>query len=261
VRLDTHAFLRRPGLTTAPVVRPLTSQAEFLACVALQRRIWGEDFAEVVPASILKIATRLGGVVLGAFDAGGRLVGYVFGLTVVEHGTIVHWSHMLGVAPEAQNRGIGRQLKEHQRAAAATNGSTAISWTFDPLVARNAHLNINVLGVRVSEYVRDMYGQSTSPLHRGIGTDRLVATWPVDDAAVAKRRTEIASAFDAKWSETASIEIPGDIAALQLSDMVAAQAWRERTRVALESALARGLEVQGFRIDAKANNGHYLLAR
>jgi predicted GNAT superfamily acetyltransferase len=261
VKLDTHAFLRRSGLTAAPVLRQLASQAEFRACVALQRGIWGEDFAEVVPASILKVATRLDGVVLGAFDTGGRLVGFVFGLTGVERGAIVHWSHMLGVAPEAQNRGIGRRLKEHQRAAAAKVGATAISWTFDPLVARNAHLNINVLGVRVSEYVRDMYGESASPLHRGIGTDRLVVTWPVDDAAVAKRRAEIASASEAKWSETARIEIPGDIGALQLSDMAAAQAWRERTRVALESALARGLEIQGFRIDATANSGHYFLAR
>jgi predicted GNAT superfamily acetyltransferase len=261
VKLDTNAVLRPAGRTLAPEPRPLTSPTDFRACVALQRRIWGEDFAEVVPASILKIAVRVGGIVLGTFDAGGTLLGFVFGLTGVEGGAIVHWSHMLGVAPEAQNRGIGRRLKEHQRAAAAKIGATAISWTFDPLVARNAHLNINVLGVRVSEYVRDMYGQSASPLHRGIGTDRLVATWPVDDAAIVQRRAEIASAFEAKWSETASIEIPGDIAALQQSDMAAAQVWRERTRVALESALARGLEVQGFRIDAKANNGHYLLAR
>jgi predicted GNAT superfamily acetyltransferase len=248
---------------TPPLLRPLTSQTDLRACVALQRRIWGPDYTDVVPASILKIAAGLGGVVLGAFDseATTSLVGFVFGLTGVERGTIVHWSHMLAVAPEAQNCGIGRRLKEYQRAEVAKIGATSILWTFDPLVARNAHLNINVLGVRVSKYVPDMYGESDSPLHRGIGTDRFVVSWSVDDASVAQRRTEMAAAFDAEWSETSFIQIPNDIASLQASDMAAARAWRERTRAAFQNALSKGLEVQGFRIQTQTNRGEYLLAR
>jgi len=259
VKLDTNALLRGSGRKTTVDIRPLASQADLRACVALQRRTWGEDFADVVPGSILKIAARLGGIVAGAFDRGGTLLGFVFGITGVEHGGIVHWSHMLGVTPEAQNQGIGRGLKEFQRLAVAKVGAKTIYWTFDPLVARNAHLNINVLGVRATDYVQDMYGDSTSPLHRGIGTDRLIVAWPVDDASVEARRREIASQTEGR--ETIRIEIPGDIAAMQLSDMAGARDWRERTRAAFQKALAQGYVIQGFRVDADAENCYYLLRR
>jgi chorismate synthase len=259
VKLDTNALLRGTGRKTTVDIRPLASQADLRACVALQRRTWGEDFADVVPGSILKIAARLSGVVAGAFDRGGTLLGFVFGLTGVERGAIVHWSHMLGVAPEAQNQGIGRGLKEFQRLAVAKVGAKTIYWTFDPLVARNAHLNFNVLGVRATDYVQDMYGESASPLHRGIGTDRLIVSWPVEDALVEARRREIASQVEGP--DTIRIETPADIAALQLSDMPAAREWRERMRGAFQKALAQGYGIQGFRVDADAGNGYYLLRR
>src|SRR5205085_8897976 len=135
------------------------------------RETWGALFADTVPASILKISQRMGGIASGAFDAEGTLLGFVYGITGVENGDVVHWSDMLAVRPEAQNLGLGRRLKEHQRDAMKLIGARVIYWTYDPLVARNAHLNFNVFGVRVVDYVRDMYGVDTgSDLHRGIGT-------------------------------------------------------------------------------------------
>lgn len=161
-------------------IRPLTSPADYAACLALQQETWGPDFGEAVPPAILKVAQRLGGVAAGAFDDDGRLLGFVFGLTGVERGRVVHWSDMLAVRPELRDAGLGRRLKEWQREAARAAGATVMYWTFDPLVARNAHLNFNRLGTRAHEYVRDMYGDATSSLHRGLGTDRLIVAWPLD---------------------------------------------------------------------------------
>src|SRR5215204_2057215 len=144
--------------STTIEVRALTNHAEMKACVALQHAIWGEGFTDVVPASVLKVAQRIGGVVIGAFDPQGKLLGFVFGLTGVERGKIVHWSDMLAVAPTARNLGLGRRLKEHQRSLVRELGASVIYWTYDPLVARNAHLNFNRLGVRATEYAKDMYG-------------------------------------------------------------------------------------------------------
>src|SRR5262245_31570741 len=167
-------------LTTIEV-RALAGNEELNACVALQLATWGEGFTDVVPASILKVAQHIGGVVVGAFDSSNVLLGFVFGLTGVERGKIVHWSDMLAVRPEARNLGLGRRLKEHQRHMVREVGAEVIYWTYDPLVARNAHLNFNRLGVRVAEYVEDMYGVTDSVLHGGVPTDRLVVAWPTLD--------------------------------------------------------------------------------
>ena len=242
-------------------IRPLTTHQEFRACVELQRRTWGEAFGEVVPPAMLKIAARMGGVVAGAFDAGDELVGFVFGISGVEGGALVHWSHMLGVLPRAQNHGIGRQLKDYQRSVVAKLGTTVIYWTFDPLVARNAHLNFNKLGVRATSYARDMYGEGTSPLHHGIGTDRLIVAWPVSDADVSARRRHIARFSSGDAVPIRRIEVPADIEALQRSDLASAQSWRAKTRAELQSAFADGLAIHGFQIDSAARRGYYLLGK
>src|SRR5581483_6808097 len=141
-------------------------------------------FSERVPAALLKVAQRIGGIAAGAFAPDGRIVGFVFGLTGIENGEIVHWSDMLAVHADFRDHGIGRHLKEFQRATLAPLGVTRIYWTFDPLVARNAHLNLNRLGARVVEYVPDMYGAETSSsLHRGVGTDRFVVAWSINGTA------------------------------------------------------------------------------
>jgi predicted GNAT superfamily acetyltransferase len=239
----------------------LASQDELQACVDLQRLTWGAEFAEVVPPSLLKITAKVGGVAAGAFTPEGELLGFVFGITGVERGTVVHWSHMLGVLPRAQNHGIGKKLKEYQRAEVARAGAKVIYWTFDPLVARNAHLNFNKLGVRATQYVRDMYGTGTSPLHRGIGTDRLIVAWPVAESDIAARREEMARFANNGVAEVTRIEIPTDIEALQTADMAQARTWRDTTRGKLEEAFASGLAIQGFHVDGMTRRSYYLLAR
>jgi predicted GNAT superfamily acetyltransferase len=261
-------------------IRPLRTLDELRACVALQRDTWGSEFTDVVPASILKVSQRVGGVAAGAFDGDGQLLGFVYGLTGVENGSIVHWSDMLAVRPEARNLGLGRRLKEFQRQAVRALGGVVIYWTYDPLVARNAHLNFNVFGVRVAEYVEDMYGETESPLHQGIGTDRFIVAWPVADDEVRKRLAENHDAgaerglleapvlnadnkppASARVGNQARVEVPADINTMQQTDRTQAIAWRHSTRGAFRHALDKGLAVRGFVIDDCTHRGYYLLER
>ena len=165
-------------------IRPLDSIADYRACVRLQQETWGEGFSEQVPLAILKVSRILGGVATGAFDVQGRLVGFVFGMTGVRHGEMVHWSDMLAVRREWRDLGLGTILKREQRREVMALGVRTMHWTFDPLQSRNAHMNLVRLGAVMREYEIDMYGESGSPLHEGIGTDRFVVTWEMDSARV-----------------------------------------------------------------------------
>ena len=249
-----------------PTVRPLRTHAEYRACVALQRATWGERFDDAVPASILGVVQRIGGVSAGAFDEADRMLGFVFGMTGVQDGRIVHWSDMLAVIPEARDRGVGRMLKSYQRRMAEAVGAEVMYWTYDPLVARNAHLNINVLGARPVEYVRDMYGDTGSVLHAGLGTDRFVVAWPLGPGADRRSMPDDAEMPDdagpdggALSDDLVRVEIPLDIHAVLARDAGRAAAWRAATREALERALALGYRVTGFARDD--THGAYLLTR
>ena len=165
-------------------IRHLTGWGEYQAVLTLQQEVWGVDFADLVPASILKVSQRLGGVTAGAFAPDGRMLGFVFGITGTERGKLVHWSDMLGVRAEARDLGIGRRLKMFQRDALRPLGVSIVYWTYDPLVARNAYLNLEQFGTEVTEYVLDFYGARTSStLHEGLGTDRFVVAWHIGDEA------------------------------------------------------------------------------
>ena len=163
-------------------IRSLASPAEYRACVALQAEIWGEEF-ESVPASTLQVATYVGGLCLGAFARDGELRGFVFGPAGAIDGRPIHWSHLLGVKESARDLGVGRLLKEHQRRVLASRGIPEMCWTFDPLSAKNAHLNLNLLGARVLRYMPDMYGVTESPLHHGLATDRLLVSCSTEQTA------------------------------------------------------------------------------
>jgi len=174
-----------PGEIT---LRPLTSLEEYQACTDLQEEVWGRGFSEKVSAAILMIANRLGGLAAGAFDEDGIFQGFVFGLTGVIDGKLVHWSDMLAVRSEEMDRGLGTRLKRYQREVLLERGVREMRWTFDPLQGRNAYVNFCKLGIVCREYVENMYGETDSPLHRGVGTDRLVAIWDLGSARAETRR-------------------------------------------------------------------------
>lgn len=180
--------VRGPATPTGDLsIRELDTFEELRECVELQETVWGEGFSERAPISLLRVARRLGGVVAGAFDEGGTMVGFVFGLTGLEDGRPVHWSDMLAVRPGLRDGGVGTRLKLFQRARCLERGVRRMYWTYDPLEARNGRLNLSKLGAVAREYVRDMYGPGDSPLHRGLGTDRLVVQWLLDSARVRAR--------------------------------------------------------------------------
>lgn len=160
-------------------VRLLSGPDEYRACEELQRDTWGRDFEGCVPALLLHLHQKTGGLVGGAFEEG-RLLGFVLGFPAREDGLPYHWSHMLAVREERRGEGLGRRLKLFQRERLLERGLSVACWSFDPLVARNAHLNLNALGAEVIAYVPDMYGSTGSPLHGEAGTDRLVAFWELD---------------------------------------------------------------------------------
>lgn len=171
-------------MTGEILIRKCESLAEFERCVELQREIWGEADLEVEPVTLFVVASRVGGQVLGAFDAG-RMVGYTLALPGIREGRAFLHSHMTGVLGEYRGRGVGRQLKLFQRDEALGRGIRVVEWTFDPLELGNAHFNLNRLGAICRSYVPNLYGVTSSPLHRGLPTDRLMAEWHLDSPRVA----------------------------------------------------------------------------
>ena len=252
-------------------IRPFTSHDDRAKCVALQELTWGANFTERVPAAMLIVAQETGGVTAGAFDDDGTMIGFVFGVTGIRHGKLAHWSDMLAVRPDARGRRIGERLKEHQRDHCRALGVATIYWTYDPLVAKNAHLNLNRMRARIDEFVVAMYGDSTnSPLQGDMPTDRVLVSWAVDPAQEALPLDALPADLPLAVGEDAAerelvdapnigVRIPRDISALAARDIVAARRWRFSTRRAFSHYLSRGYRVRGFVADARG--GTYLLVR
>ncbi|MFQ5703597.1 MAG: hypothetical protein ACE5HT_06190 [Gemmatimonadales bacterium] len=262
-------------------LRPLDSRSDYAQCAELQRQTWGRNFTEVVPPAMLMISQKVGGVSVGAFDSADNLVGFIYGISGVRDGRRAHWSHMLAVQPHMEGRGLGKRLKCYQRQLLLENGIEVAFWTYDPLVARNAHLNLNKLGAHVIRYVTDMYGEDTgSDLHSGLGTDRLIVQWELADPLVERilagdrddhgysDGTPIVNADadglpvqpDLTDNSAVRIEIPEDIQLLKSNAAERALAWRDTTRRAFLSYLDRGLSVTGFHRDPTTRRCFYALS-
>jgi predicted GNAT superfamily acetyltransferase len=265
-------------------IRRVRSNEEYDACVRMQHAIWGEDFTEAVPATILKVTQQIGGVTAGAFDPSGRLLGFVFGMIGSMDGELVHWSDMLAVHPDARNKGLGRRLKLFQRELLRPLGVERMFWTYDPLVAKNAFLNIVRLGARPTEYVIDMYGSDThSALHSGLGTDRFIVAWDLtkDGGANTQSGTELESAVreapianalafgDGRAGPAAQlpdadvvrVEVPADIDAVVARDLSIAAALRESTRRIFTHYMDRNYRVSGFSHLTPDDRYFYILSR
>lgn len=245
-------------------IRDLQSHEEYLSCLELQKEVWGEDFTEFVPLPMLKITQRIGGVAAGAFDGEGRLLGFVFGMTGVQDGSLVHWSDMLAVSPAARDLGLGRRLKEYQRDKVREVGAQSISWTFDPLVARNGYFNLERLGASVDEYVEDMYGPGGSgESDLNLGTDRLIVSWPIENGSgrpshckpeevrqlvrVQLGRPLVLRSMFEELPRCLAIEVPPDIAKVRSRSHDRVIEWRLAVREAFTRAFEIGYRVVGFR--------------
>lgn len=264
------------------VLRCLETEADRQACLGLQRRTWGEDPLEWVPPRMLAVSQLVGGLVAGAF-AGDELAGFVYSLCGQRDGHPAHWSHMLAVLPAYRDRGVGRRLKLFQRDVLLEQGVDRCYWTFDPLVARNAHFNLNRLGVEVREYVVDYYGAGEGNLQfSGIGSDRFIVVWnltgtkarqalagelpgdlsafagaPVVNAAPGPGGTPGPGEAEAPEAPAVRIEVPPDVQALKRRSKEQAAAWRASTRRAFTACFERGLRSVFFFRDPGSGRHFY----
>jgi predicted GNAT superfamily acetyltransferase len=254
-------------------VRDIRGPAELRACQALQRRTWGitED-GYIVPVATMAAAQKVGGLVLGAFDTHEVLVGFTFAFLGRLSGTLVLYSQLAAVDPNAQGQGVGRLLKFEQRRRARELGLDAVVWAFDPLQASNASFNLGVLGAISRQYEVDLYGTRTDALNAGLATDRLFAEWstraepqPVRDPWPDAPDLIETSADDTPLGpreasgDRARIEIPADLARVKRTPEVA-QAWQHHVRTAFQHAFAAGFVAVGFS-RADPQRPRYLLHR
>lgn len=240
-----------PSETDSPEIeiREVLSIDEYDACIRLQRAVFGLPDLEISPRRHLIVSRQAGGWTLGAFNEG-RLVGFVHHLAAVHGGEIFGYSHMMAVAAEYQNRGVGAQLKWAQRARALSEGRDFIKWTFEPLRARNAHFNLNRLGVVIREYAVNFYGTDyvTNPVEKaagatGMDSDRLFASWDLRSPRV--KACAAGQQFPLGKAE-AVIEIPGDYSALLKSNPDGAKLEQMRVREEFLAALGSGLVCRVF---------------
>jgi predicted GNAT superfamily acetyltransferase len=267
------------------IVRAVDSLFEFEACEELQRRVWGYADIDVIPTNELVNIQKNGGLVLGAFERGGGLVGFVFGFTGYRERKVFHCSRMVAVLDEFRGRGVACRLKTAQAEEIMKRGIDLITWTVDPLEAANAALNFRKLGVVANEYEVNLYGQSTSFLHEGLDTDRLVVRWHTTSGrvtarlqgsyrtpAVAEILTEPSTGVALAAGEHAGergeesdlrlaleltqpkilLAIPEDIQALKARNLQAARDWRRKSREAFIHYFRRGYAATGFLSDGKA---------
>ena len=269
-----------------PTILPLSSIPEIREVIALEQAIWGASVPEdAVGVPLFVASLKRGAILLGAYE-GKRLIGFVYSFPGIRHGRPTQWSHMLGVLPERRASGVGRALKIEQRRRALAMGIDLMEWTFDPLVAVNAHLNFRRLGVIVEEFLLDVYGASSSPLHSGAPTDRFVAQWWLRSPGVAaivdgERAAPTASGWagvpcvnevapGGAWLLCAgadlgmsgprlSVAVPPRFTDMLVARPADAHAWRMATREIFQTYLPKGYRATDFAFAKGADRGLYLL--
>lgn len=263
------------------VIRDIERLSEMHQIEQLQKKIWGVNDLDVLPALALLPLKEVGAILIGAFDKK-EMVGFVFGFPGLSDGRIIIHSDMLGVLPEYRSFSLGLLLKLAQRERALSIGIDTITWTFDPLRAVNANLNFCRLGVTASRYEVDYYGETSSFLHR-YGTDRLWVTWALNSQRTRDRIGSAKSTYlDTRFfqdstvlvrcadrsrplvtseplAESSLIEIPANISEVAKDEPELASDWRAATREAFTGAMNAGYLVEDFRFDAESRKGVYLL--
>lgn len=253
-------------------VRLLTDIEDMREADALLRAVWGAGPGDDPPFTVdtMRALSHTGGYVAAAF-LDGEMVGVAGGFHAM---TGPLHSHVAGVRPGLQGKGIGLAMKEHQRRWAGENGLPSVSWTYDPLIRRNAWFNLGRLGARAVEYLPEFYGVITDSINSGDLTDRMYVDWAVADSPPVELPAleEFAAVGDvadgdddrpvaprtppAQWPDHVRCAVPADIEALRHTDPEAARAWRLALRAGLHGGMSSGFAVVGF-----DRSGWYLLQR
>ena len=266
-----------------PVIKILEAPEEMPAVEALQRAVWPDSETDVVPAHVFLAAIHNGGLLLGAF-AEDQLIGFVFGFpgleTTPDGPRAKHCSHMMGILPGYRDSGVGFALKRAQWQMVRHQGLDHITWTYDPLLSRNAYLNITKLGAVCNTYRRSEYGDMRDGLNAGLPSDRLLVDWWINTRRVERRLGKRARRplklhnfsqanlqplyapqtptgswlrppehFSPLVGRLALAEIPSDINALKEADFALARDWRFFSRELFETAFASGYLITDFVYD------------
>lgn len=215
-------------------VRALDTVEQVFEASEVLSRVWGGDRTGM-PPNLLRALAYAGNYAVGLYE-GDEMIGASVAFFAAPDQRSMH-SHITGVLPGRQSRGLGRALKQHQREWGLSRGVGHVTWTFDPLVARNAYFNLSVLGARITDYFVDHYGPMDDGVNRGDESDRLMVRWALASPPAAAPDDD---------AVLAAVEVPEDIARLRSDDPDAAHAWRIRVRSAFRQHLGAGLRVGGF---------------
>lgn len=237
-------------------IRTLHEQAEFVEAVELQKQIWGFADVDLLPVRLFVVASKVGGQVFGAYD-GARMVGFCLAIPGFKpDGESYLHSHMLGVLPDYRDHRVGRRLKLAQREEALARGIRLIEWTFDPLELKNAFFNVERLGAIIRRFLPNQYGTTSSKLHGGLPTDRLVAEWYAGSPRAA-------AIVEGKPFERAPIEarisVPADIAEIRQTEPARAREIQKSIGEQFQRHFAAGLAVIAF--ERTSENGVYLIGK
>lgn len=225
-------------------IRILDDPADMAAVVTVFQQVWG-TVLPIVGVELLRAISHSGGYVASVTDSG-NIIGASFGFLARHRGRQALHSHITGILPGVQHSGVGRAMKKHQRAWAADNDLEWVTWTFDPLVRRNAWFNLEVLKADVAEYLVDFYGPMEDSMNSNDVSDRILVAWRVDSSAAPEQ--------NAASGPTIEVATPDDIHALRRTDPAEAMRWRLQLRDQLGGRLAAGGAVTGFTRD-----GSYLV--
>lgn len=235
----------RAAAASGVTIRELSTVADHGSAIDLLSRIWQRSPENpVVPPELLRALSKAGNYIGGAF-AGDELVGVAIAFHA-DPGRHALYSHIAGISAAHAGHSVGFALKQHQRAWALNRGVEAIEWTFDPLVARNAHFNITKLGARPQEYLSDFYGPMADGVNTGDETDRLLIRWELRDTEVSLRAGGTPLPTAERMPGDLTVAVPADIERIRREDRAEAQRWRLRVREELTRALEAGGRIVGF---------------
>jgi predicted GNAT superfamily acetyltransferase len=249
--MDNNSSAIDPGNLGQVEIEIAHTPADSALIADLFDKVW--DVRAMVSPEIMTASLHNGGygsvVYIGDKGVGEqrKVVGAAFALVgralPGRNGPNLH-SHAAGVLPEFVGKGIGEMIKRHQWGWAKENGFETITWTFDPLVRRNAHFNIVKLGAKVIGYHQNFYGELDDGINAGEQSDRVLVRWDVAGVDV-----PLGNSFINPTPNAIVIETPADIEQMRKTDRVQSDQWRTRQRAAFESAQLAGLRVVGLTSD------------
>lgn len=253
-------------------IRPCSSNADFDAVHHLEITIWDVVPADAITPHMLHVIHHIGGIVMGAFD-GDKMVGMAVATPMQQVGHL--WSHMAGVLPDYQGQGIGFEIKQVQKQWALEHAYTAIHWSFDPAMRRNANFNFHQLGATTQQYHDNFYGVMTDGLNAGVPSDRFEAIWYLDRVKptvdiptsapflLHSDNDQAVLALDNKSLDAPfyAIACPYDFPAIKRKNLELATTWRYAMRSAFHAVFEQNYQVVNFITERDSKTCYYLLQK